>query len=95
MAEASVAACLDRWRDLAWSLEDAYDAGVDELDLAEALSLTMFPGSVPRFVEACRVWREVVLSGRVSASPLFKSWAELSGQGGFDEASANHGEDSK
>lgn len=88
MAEACVATCLDRWRDLTWILEDAYAAGVDERDLAEALSLTMFPGSVPRFVEACGVWRAVILSGTVTASPLFESWARLSGQGGYDDVAA-------
>ena len=92
MAEAATAACLARWRDLAWTIEDAYAVAVDELDLAEALSLTMFPGSVPRFVDACGVWREVILAGKVDASPLFKSWADLTGQGGYDEASGKEGD---
>ncbi|MEO1226356.1 MAG: carboxymuconolactone decarboxylase family protein [Pseudomonadota bacterium] len=92
MAEAATAACLAHWRDLAWTIEDAYGASVNELDLAEALSLTMFPGSVPRFVDACGVWRAVILAGKVNASPLFKSWAELTGQGGYDEASGKGGD---
>ncbi|MEM7445707.1 MAG: carboxymuconolactone decarboxylase family protein [Pseudomonadota bacterium] len=86
LAQAAVAVCLSRWRDLKWSLEDAYAAKIDEFEIAEALELTMFPGSVPNFVEACGVWRDLVVSGSVAASPLFESWARMSGQGGYDEA---------
>ncbi|MBT8422102.1 MAG: hypothetical protein KJP03_03195, partial [Gammaproteobacteria bacterium] len=65
----------------------------DELQLAESLSLAMFPGSVPNYVEAAGVWRELIASGAVPASELFQNWAQLSGQGGYDEAvgvSNNH-----
>jgi hypothetical protein len=48
----------------------------------------MFPGSVPYFVEAARVWMEAIRDGHVKASPAFETWANLRGQGGFDEASA-------
>jgi alkylhydroperoxidase/carboxymuconolactone decarboxylase family protein YurZ len=87
LARAAVHACRADWTALAWAIEDAYAAGVPEDDLAEALTLVMFPGSVPYFVEACAVWRRLVASGRVAAGPRYRTWAELSGQGGWDEAS--------
>lgn len=65
----------------------AYDAGVAEPDLAEALSIMMFPGSVPYYVEAARVWLELIRAGRVQPSPAFAAWAALEGQGGHAEAS--------
>ena len=65
---------------------------MDELGLAEALSVAMFPGSVPNYVEAAGVWRELIAEGRVQASDSFHKWAELSGQGGYDEASGVTGE---
>lgn len=85
MAAAAVHACKANWDALAWQIVAAYHDGVPEGDLAEAISLTMFPGSVPHFVEAARVWRELILAGEVEASPAFRAWAELSGQGGYDE----------
>jgi alkylhydroperoxidase/carboxymuconolactone decarboxylase family protein YurZ len=87
LAAAAVQTCRAAWDALAWQITAAYADGVPEADLAEALSLVMFPGSVPRFVEAARVWRELILAGRVPASPAFRAWASLSGQGGYDEAS--------
>ena len=87
MAAAAVYTTLGDWTGLEWQLVAAYGDKVDETGLAEALSLTMFPGGVPNFVEAADVWRKVVLSGRVDASAEFRTWAELSGQGGFNEAS--------
>jgi alkylhydroperoxidase/carboxymuconolactone decarboxylase family protein YurZ len=87
MAGAAVFVCKAGWDALALQITAAYADGVAELDLAEALSLTMFPGSVPHFVEAARVWRELIVSRRVPASAPFVEWANMSGQGGFDEAS--------
>ena len=55
--------------------------------MAEALSLAMFPGSIPHYVHAADVWRRIILSEEVVASEPFQQWASLSGQGGFDEAS--------
>jgi alkylhydroperoxidase/carboxymuconolactone decarboxylase family protein YurZ len=91
LAVASVHVCEADWTALAWAIEDCYGAGVPEDDLAEALSLAMFPGSVPHFVEACRVWRELVVAGRVAAGPRYRAWAALTGQGGYDEASGKGG----
>ncbi len=65
----------------------AYDHSVPEPELAEAISLMMFPGSVPYFVEAARVWLDLIRAGEVQPSPAFAAWAALDGQGGYDEAS--------
>ena len=72
-----------QWDELALHIRGAYDAGVPEAELAEALSLAMFPGSVPHFVEAARVWRDLVRAGDVPASETFRRWAAID-QGGFD-----------
>lgn len=88
LAAAAVHTCAGAWDALAVQIKAAYRAGVPEPDLAEALSLAMFPGSVPHFVEAARVWRELIATGSVAASAPFQAWARLSGQGGYDEAHA-------
>ena len=90
----AVHTCTGNWAALRWQIVAAYADGIDELELAEALSLAMFPGSVPNYVEAAGVWRELIASGEVQASELFTSWARLSGQGGYDEASGVAGADS-
>ncbi|CAH1694091.1 Carboxymuconolactone decarboxylase family protein [Hyphomicrobiales bacterium] len=87
MAAAAVFVCKAGWDAVALQIVAAYEDAVPELDLAEAVSLTMFPGSVPHFVEAARVWRELIVEGKVPASQMFRDWADMSGQGGFDEAS--------
>ena len=86
MAVAAVHACKGDFDWLAEAIVAAYDAEIPEVELAEALSLVMFPGSVPTFVEAARVWLRLVREGRVAPSPAFAAWARLEGQGGFDEA---------
>lgn len=73
---------------LARAITFAYATGVPEVELAEALTIMMFPGSVPRFVEAARVWLDLIRAGMVQPSPAFAAWARLQGQGGFDEAAA-------
>lgn len=87
MSAAAVCTCKGNWAGLRWHLIGSYRAGGDEHALAEVLSLTMFPGGVPNFVEAADVWRKLISSGEVNAGNDFKTWADLSGQGGFDEAS--------
>jgi hypothetical protein len=87
MTACAVHTCTGNWRALKWQIEAAYEAGANELELAEALSLAMFPGSVPYYVRAAEVWRQLIVEGAVPASDLFKQWAEISGQGGYDEAS--------
>jgi len=87
LAACAVQVCRARWRLLGWCLHAAYDAGLPEDEVAEAISLAMFPGSVPRFVEACAVWQRMILSDALPASPRYLAWARLTGQGGYDEAS--------
>ena len=82
----AVHTCRAAWDALEWQLCDAYARQVPEPEIAEALSLTMFPGSVPYFVEAAAIWRKLIVEQRVSASDAFRDWAQLSGQGGYDEA---------
>jgi alkylhydroperoxidase/carboxymuconolactone decarboxylase family protein YurZ len=72
---------------LAEAIRFAYAESVPEPELAEALSIMMFPGSVPYFVEAARVWLRLIREGEVAPSPAFAAWARLGGQGGWDEAS--------
>ena len=82
-AMAAVHACLAQWDELGLHIRGAYSAQFPETKLAEALSLVMFPGSVPHFVEAARVWRDLVKSGAVPASPALQLWARID-QSGFD-----------
>lgn len=90
LADAATRVCLGQWRQLAWTIEDAYAGGVSEDALAEALTLTMFPAGVPSFVKASAVWLDLIRAGTVAASPRFRAWAEVGGQGGYDEASGKH-----
>ena len=87
MTACAVHTCSGNWRPLKWQIEAAYRAGVKELELAEALSLAIFPGSLPYYVRAAEVWRQLIIEGTVTASDLFKKWAKISGQGGYEEAS--------
>lgn len=87
LAVAAVHACRGDANLLGRSIELAYQANVPEPELAEALSLVMFPGSVPRFVEAARVWLGLIRDGKVKPSAAFAAWAGLDGQGGYDQAS--------
>jgi len=82
----AVLVSLDQWEVFAWQLCAARAEEVPETELAEALSLVMFPASVPRLVEAARIWQSLILNGQVTASADFRAWAELAGQGGYDEA---------
>lgn len=83
LAAAAVQTANGEWTGLTFAIRAAYAAKVPEADLAEALSLTMFPASVPYFVEAAKVWREMIVAGDVPASDAFRAWAALSGQEGF------------
>jgi alkylhydroperoxidase/carboxymuconolactone decarboxylase family protein YurZ len=89
VAEMALAAAHQCHRRFAWvrvHIQGAYAHGCDERALAEALSLAMFPGGVPNFVDACDHWRQLIVAGAVAASPPYRAWAEMSGQGGYDEA---------
>lgn len=87
MAVAAVHAACGDFDLLKKAIPLAYDRQVPEPELAEAVSLVMFPGSVPYFVEAARVWLDLIRAGTVTPSPAFAAWARLDGQGGYDEAS--------
>lgn len=82
MAACAVQVCRGEWDGLRWQLRDAYAAGIDESELAEALSLTMFPASVPYFVTTAKIWREMIRNGELAAQEPFRSWAHFAGQGG-------------
>lgn len=86
MGLAAAHQCHRRWDWVKEHIRGAYRHGADERALAEALSLAMFPGGVPNFVDACGHWRDLILAGEVEPSAPYRAWAELSGQGGFDEA---------
>jgi len=86
LAMSAVHVCRARWRPLGWQLAAAYEDKVPEDEIAEALTLAMFPGSVPRFVEACGVWQKLIADGTLPASDRYQMWARMSGQGGYDEA---------
>jgi alkylhydroperoxidase/carboxymuconolactone decarboxylase family protein YurZ len=81
LAACAVQVCNGDWKGLEWQIRAAYAAGVPEAELAEAISLCMFPGSVPYFVEAAKVWQRLIAADRVPASAPFRAWAALS-QGG-------------
>ncbi len=86
LAQCAVHVCKAQWRVLEWQIAAAYEDGVAEDAIAEALTLAMFPGSVPRFVEACGVWLRMIQAGTLAASPRYRAWARLAGQGGYDES---------
>ncbi len=90
VAEIGLAAahqCHRRWFWVGEHIVGAYEASADEGAIAEGLSLAMFPGGVPNFVDACEVWKDLITDGSVAASAPYRAWAEMTGQGGFDEAS--------
>jgi hypothetical protein len=74
------AACDQPWP-LALVIEAALPAGVPEASLAEALSLTIWPRGVNRFVRAAECWLGLIREGRVPASDAFRAWAWTPDQG--------------
>jgi len=86
LAHCATHVCRGRWRLLEWQIGAAYEDAIPEDEIAEAITIAMFPGSIPRFVEACGVWLRLIREQRVPASERYRAWARLSGQGGFDEA---------
>jgi alkylhydroperoxidase/carboxymuconolactone decarboxylase family protein YurZ len=86
MAASAALACVGAWSAFRWQLAEAYALGVDERQLAEALSLMLLPGSVPNFARAAAEWRDLIRAGQIEASAAFSAWAALEGQGGYDEA---------
>lgn len=68
---------------LAREIEAAYAAGVPEPEIAEAMSLAIWPRGVNPFVRATGTWLRLMQEGRVTPSPAFRAWAEVPGQGAF------------
>ena len=66
-------ACDQPWA-LALVLEAALRAGVPEASLAEALSLTIWPRGVNRFVRAAECWLGLIRNSRAPASDAFRAW---------------------
>jgi len=87
MAMAASHICRRQFDEVGWHIRGAYAAGVPELALAEAIAITMFPGSVPNFVDACGVWRDLIQRGEVAASESLRAWAEAPDGRGFDHDS--------
>jgi len=69
--------CRQGWTNLRWHIEKCYELKVPESHLAEAMSYTMFTGSIPYFIEGCGVWRDMIRENEVDASKTFKEWANL------------------
>ena len=94
VAEIGLAAahqCHRRWYWVGDHIIGAYGAGADENAIAEGLSLAMFPGGVPNFVDACDIWRKLILEEKIEASAPYAAWAHMTGQGGFDEVFRKNG----
>jgi alkylhydroperoxidase/carboxymuconolactone decarboxylase family protein YurZ len=72
-----------QWWELAVHLRGAYREKVPEVEIAEAISYAMFPGSIPNFVDACGVWQKLIADDEVEASPAFKLWGKATDQNGF------------
>ncbi len=81
MACTSIQTSRRGWPALRWHIEECYRLGVPEPHLAEALSYSMFTGSIPNFIEGCDVWRAMIKAGEVDASEPFKLWAEIDQDG--------------
>ena len=87
MTACAVHTCSGNWQALRWQIEAAYQAGVNELNW---LKHSRSPCSPAAYLTMCapqKVWRQLIIEGTVTASDLFKEWANISGQGGYDEVS--------
>lgn len=58
--------------------------------LVEALSLAIWPAGVNRFVDATRIWHDMIRAGAVTPSPRFEAWAAVPGQGSFVIQGSRH-----
>lgn len=81
--------CLRKSDALSSHIQAAYEREVDERAIAEAMLMTMLPGSVPNLVAAAGVWRGLVVDGQVNSSADIRSWANMSGQDGWSGAAKN------
>ena len=81
LSMAAIHTSIRNWTQLKWHIKWAYEAGVPETHLSEALSYSMFTGSIPNFIEGCEVWRNMITQNEVEASEPFKKWAALDQSG--------------
>ena len=75
--------CLRNAEALRAHIKAAYTNQIDEKAMAEAMLMTMLPGSVPNLVAAAGIWRDLVVKKQVAASPDVGTWANMSGQDGW------------
>ncbi len=68
---------IKNWSALAWHIENAYSLEIPEKHIAEALTYSMFTGSIPNFIEGCGVWQKMIKDQKVNASPEFIAWASI------------------
>src|SRR3546814_7532625 len=64
-----------------------YAWAVEEVKIAETLSLVLWPCGMNKFLDASGVWLELMRSGRVRPSAPFQAWADAAGQDGIDRKS--------
>jgi alkylhydroperoxidase/carboxymuconolactone decarboxylase family protein YurZ len=86
LAMAALQATLGRPWGLAAHIKAIYRHGGSEDALAEAMSLIMWPVGVNHFLDACRVWTDMMADGSVTPSARYKVWAETPRQGGHPAA---------
>lgn len=65
-------ACRRDWKRVEQHIVRAKAAGVADDALAEALTVCILPAGNPGFVQACGVWRKLILAGTVAASPAYR-----------------------
>ncbi|NKB44362.1 MAG: hypothetical protein GKS03_08810 [Alphaproteobacteria bacterium] len=75
LAMIAIHTSLQNWQELKWHILWAYDESVSEEYIAEAMSYSMFTGSIPFFIEGCEVWRSMIADGDVEATEAFHLWA--------------------
>jgi len=76
---------------IAADLIAAYEDGVAENKIAEAMSLAMWPCGVNCFISGADVWLGLLRDQRVVPSPAFAAWADTPGQGGLPLAPRSAG----
>ena len=81
MAMAAIHTSIRNWTQLEWHIGEAYKLDVQESELAEALSYSMFTGSIPNFIESCGVWQKMIKNGEVDATAPFREWAAVDQSG--------------
>ena len=66
---------------LKWHIKELYSLKVKEVIIAEALSYSMFTGSIPNYIEGCSVWQEMIKEKEINASEEFIEWAFMDQSG--------------